>query len=188
MAQPSERKFSLREYKSISHAISTYEDMQLLLQHFVEGICRTFKIRGCSILFYDEREKQLFRVSSHGLSEEYINKGSIYMEDVCNEFLQGKLLVFDDLKNDARVEYADSAIKEGIVFMMSIPIKFRDSLIGLMKVYHSESIDMHEEDKDSLLVLLEQLGLVIEINGLKNFVDNVKAAMENLPLHVSEEL
>ncbi|MCP4752324.1 MAG: GAF domain-containing protein [Proteobacteria bacterium] len=186
MKQMSERKFKLREYKAISHAISTYEDLNLLLQHLVEGICRTFGIKGSSILMYDESEKQLFRISSCGLSDEYLGKGAMYMDDEFNEFLQGKTLMFDNLKNDKRIKYAEAAAKEGIDFIISIPIKYRSTVLGLLKIYHSENLTPHEEDLDSFNVLMKQLGLVIEINGMRHFIGNVKAAMENLPLHVTE--
>ena len=55
-----ERRFYLRQFKAISNAISIYEDLPVLFSHFVEGICRAFKLKGCSIMLYDEREKQLF--------------------------------------------------------------------------------------------------------------------------------
>ena len=45
---------------------------------------------------------------------------------------------------------------------------------------------MHEDDIESIKVLLQQLGLVIESNGMKNFMDSVKAAMSNLPHYITE--
>ncbi len=64
MTQKPERKFYLKQFKAISNAISTYEDFNLLVSHLSEGVCRTFKVRGCSLLVLDQIEQQLFRVSS----------------------------------------------------------------------------------------------------------------------------
>ncbi len=188
MKQKNNRKFYLREYRAISNAISTYEDMNLLFQHLVEGVCRTFEFKGSSILLYDDKEKELFRISSYGLSDEYIAKGSLYMDDELDAFLEGGTALYVNLKNDQRVKYADAAIKEGIAAMLSLPIQCKKSIIGLLKCYHSEQILMHEEDVESIKVLLKQLGLVIESNGMKNFMESVKAAMENLPLYITEGL
>ena len=71
------RKFYLKEFKAISHAISTYEDLNLLIHHLAEGAGRAFKAKGCSILLLDDRENQLFRVASYGLSAEYGRKGRL---------------------------------------------------------------------------------------------------------------
>ncbi len=177
-------RFDLKSFKAISQAISTYEDLQLLFQHLVEGICRSFKIKGSSILLYDENEEQLFRVSSYGLSEDYLNKGALFMDEEYQEFLKGQVIVVDDLKKDSRVQYVKAATDEGIISIHSIPIQSQNTIIGLLKNYHSNAIVPHEEDLDSMSVLMQQLGLVIELNGLRNLVSSIKSAMEKLPSHV----
>ena len=77
MGKAPERRIFLKEYKAISRAISTYEDFSLLTSHLAEGICMSFKVKACSLLLYDDREKQLFHVSSCGLSQKYLGKGTI---------------------------------------------------------------------------------------------------------------
>lgn len=181
-----ERKFNLKEFRAISLAISSYEDMQLLLQHIVEGFCRTFSIKGSSILLYDEAEKQLFRVSSYGLSDSYIQKGALYMNDEYEDFKKGKTILHDDLSVDPRIQYAEANANEGIVSILSVPIKYRASVIGLLKIYHSDEMTMCEEDLESIKVMMKQLGVVIELNGMKNFIDMIKAAMEHLPNRIIE--
>jgi len=184
MPENSNRKFNLREFRAIVHAISTYEDMGLLLQHIVEGLCRTFNIKGSSVLLYDESESQLFRVSSYGLSEEYIKKGALYMDEEYEEFLKGRTMFFDDLSSNSRIKYSEAAENEGIISILSVPIKYRNSVIGLLKTYQSDKINISEEDLDSLNVMTQQLGVVIVLNGMNNFLSTIKAAMEQLPTHV----
>lgn len=181
MEKMGEQKFDLKSFKTIGRAISTYEDMQLLLQHLVEGICRTFKIKGSSILLYDESDKQLYRVSSHGLSQNYLRKGAVYMADEYKEFSEGRLIVHSDLKNDMSIQYAEAAEEEGISTIVSIPIKYKNSIVGLLKNYHSDDLLPHDEDLDSIAALMEQLGLAIELNGLQNFMLAVSSAMDNIP-------
>jgi hypothetical protein len=50
-----------------------------------------------------------------------------------------------------------------------------------------ESRNIHEEDIDSLRVIGVNLGLVIEINGLNNFLEKVRIAMDSLPLRMTRE-
>ena len=68
--------------------------------------------------------------------------------------------------------------------MMSFPIKHRRDVVGLLKLYSGAPWKMHDDDRDSICVLAQQVGLVIENNGLRNFLDEVRAVMTNLPLRM----
>ena len=189
MKQKRVRKFYLREFKAISHAISTYEDLNLLINHLAEGTSETFNAKGCSILLLDEREDQLFYIASYGISEEYRRKGPIFVvrETQC-AICTGEPVFVEDVQKDPRVQYPEAAAKEGIVSMASIPIKCRNAIIGLLRIYHAEPCTFHKDDVDALCVLTEHLGLAIENNGLKNFLDMVKTAMGSLPVRMLDGL
>jgi signal transduction protein with GAF and PtsI domain len=181
MGEKSERKFYLKEFKAISHAMSTYGDLNLLLDHLVEGTTRTFEAKGCCIMLFDESENQLFAVSSYGISDEYLLKGPLLVDTKYCAFVQGEPVFVDDLSKDGRVKYPDAAKREGIVSMLSIPILFLEESIGVIRIYHSEIKKYNEEDIDALKILAEHLGLIIEYNGLKNFLERIYTAVESLP-------
>lgn len=188
MEQMPVRRIYLKEFKAISRAIVTYEDLSLLISHVVERICRSFEVRGCSIMLFDDREKQLFRVGSFGVSEEYLNKGPIFVDGKYGAFESGEPVFVEDMQKDPRVQYPEAAAREGIASMLSIPVKFRGAVSGIIRIYNSEPWILHEDDLDSFCLLAEHLGLVIESNGLKNFLDQVKIAMESLPLRMLKGL
>lgn len=181
-------RISLREFKAISHAISTYEDLTVLNHHLVEGLCRSFKIHGCCILLYDDRQEQLFRVTSYGLSDAYLSKGPIVVNDQTRECMKGEVVFYEDFQNDSRVLYPEAAKAEGLVSMLSVPIKCHETVLGLLKMYHKDSWILHEEDLDACCVLAAQLGLRIDHTGLKNFFEMVKAAAGSLPLRMLKGL
>lgn len=181
MAKKIERKFYLKQFKAISNAISTYEDFNMLVNHLVEGVCRTFNVKGAGIMILDEVEKQLFRVSSYGISDEYLNKGPVFVDHKYRSLSTGKVEIILDMKTDERIQYPEAAEKEGIVSMMAIPIKYRKNVIGEIRIYDDHPLTLHKEDVDSLCVLANQLGLAIENNGLKNFVDQIRIIIEGLP-------
>ncbi len=181
MSQEPERKFYLKQFKAISNAISTYDNFNLLVNHLVEGVCRTFRVKGASIMLLDEIEDQLFRVSSYGISEEYLNKGPLFADREYCSIKSGKVEVVSDVQHDSRILYPEAAAAEGIVSLMSVPIMYRGRPIGIIRIYHDQPIQFHEEDADSLCVLANQLGVVIENNGLKNFVDQIRMAIDSLP-------
>ncbi len=184
MSPMQERKFDLKHFRAISNAIATYEDFNLLANHLVEGMCRTFKIKGASIMLLDEIEGQLFRVSSYGISEAYLEKGPVCADKSRSALCTGKPEFIVDFKSDERVQYPESAEKEGIVSMLSIPVKFREVVIGVIRIYDEKPVDINEEDVESLSALAAQLGVLIECNGLKNFVEHIKMSMDTLPPRV----
>lgn len=188
MEKEPQRRFYLKEFKAISHALSTYEDLNTLIRHLAEGTGRTFKAKGCSIMLLDERENQLFHVSSYGLSDEYINKGPVLVETENCAVCTGEPVFIEDMQNSPLVQYPTAAANEGIVSMLSIPIKSRQAIIGVLRIYEDKIREYHKEDIDALCVLSEHLGLVIETNGLKNFLDDVKGALASLPLRFLEGL
>ncbi len=184
MSQEPPRRFDLKAFKTISRAISTYEDLNILIHHFVEGVTRAFKVKGASILLYDEIERQLFRVSSYGMSEEYLNKGPVFLKDTDDAFVKGKPVFVQNLTDDPRVQYPEAAAAENIQSMLSFPIKSRNAVVGILRIYHSESIALNPDDVDSITILSLHLGLVIEENGLRNFVQMVCSAIAGLPLYI----
>lgn len=183
-----ERKFYLKHLRSICRAISTYEDLNILTSHLSEGTCRRFKAKGCSIMLLDESDNQLHPVSSYGISEEYLNKGPIFIDDKHCAISKGVPVFVEDMQHDPRVQYPQAAAKEGIAAMLSIPIKCRSTTIGVIRIYHKEPTIIHDEDIKTLCVMSENLGLVIENNGLKNFLEGVLTALESLPPRLIEDL
>ena len=181
------RRFYLKEFKVISHAIATYEDLNLLANHLAEGTARSFSAKGCSILLFDDREKQLFPVATYGISDEYVRKGPIFVNAEDSAFSRGEPVFVEDMQTDPRVQYPKEAAKEGIVSMLSVPIKSRRAVIGTIRTYQSEAREFHEEDVEAMCVLAELLGLVIENNGLRNFFERVRSALDSLPLRMLED-
>ncbi len=182
------RRFYLNEFKAISHAISTYEDFNLLIDHIAEGTARSFNAKGCIIMLFDDRENQLFRVGSFGISDDYLNKGPIFVDRKYSAFFTGEPVFIEDMTSDPRIHYPKAAVREGISSMLSVPIKHHRNIIGTIRVYQSESLAFHPDDVNAMCVLAEHLGLVIENNGLRNFVEKIKMAMESLPVRVLEGL
>ena len=180
-----EKKINLAQFRMISHAISTYEDISLLGCNICESICKSFGIKAASVLVFDDREQQLYYLCNQGLSEEYFAKQPDYIEGKFKEFTEGKPVFFKNLQNDERVKNSEAAIKEGIVSMLSFPITHRGNIVGLLKLYNNEEWMIHADDQSSIMVLAEQFGLVIEYNGLKNFLDETRAIMGTLPLRIS---
>lgn len=181
-------KIHFKEFKAISRSILAYDDLNLLTSHLVERICSSLKVMGCSVMLYDDREGQLFRVASCGVSETYLNKGPIFVDEKYCAFVTESPVFIEDFQNDARIQYPEEARAEGITSMLSVPVKYRKALLGVIRIYHDQVWHPNEDDLDAFSLLADYMGLVIENNGLKNFLDKVKYAMESLPLRMLKGL
>ncbi|MDY6973122.1 MAG: GAF domain-containing protein [Thermodesulfobacteriota bacterium] len=186
MEKKADRRFYLKHFKAISHAISTYEDLNKLMKHLAEGTGRTFKAKGCCIMLFDEIERRLIHMASYGVSEVYLDKGPLFINDEDSAFSTGQPVFIEDMRNDPRVQYPEAASEEGIVSMLSIPIKCRKAIVGILRIYYGEPWMLHEEDIDSLCVLTGLLGLVIDNSGLRNFQLKVMDALDSLPPRMLE--
>jgi signal transduction protein with GAF and PtsI domain len=182
------QRIYFREFKAISRAILIYEDINLLINHIVERISKSFGVKGCSIMLFDEREQQLIRVASFGVSQRYLDKGPVFVNEKYSAFVTGEPVFIQDFQNDSRIQYPGEAKREGIVSMLSVPVEYRRVPIGLIRIYHHEKWELNGDDLDSFTLLAIQLGLVIENNGLKNFFEKIKGAMETVPLRMLKGL
>jgi signal transduction protein with GAF and PtsI domain len=181
-----ERKIFLRDFKILSRELSTHEDLPSLFDRIADIVIRAFKVKGCSILLLDERDKQFFRVTRRGVSEEYCKKGPVLLDEK-QMLAEGKPVFVKDMQNDPSVQYPEAARKEGIASMLSIPICFRNTHLGILRIYHSEPWELHEDDLDSFCILGLHLGLVIEYNGIMNFFETVKWGLQRLPARLLKD-
>lgn len=62
-------------------------------------------------------------VASHGLSEEFLNKGPVSADKSVVQALNGETVVIKDVRTDKRVQYRKEIKKEGIVSMLCVPVK-----------------------------------------------------------------
>jgi signal transduction protein with GAF and PtsI domain len=182
MGTTQERRFLLKHFRVICHAIATYNDLNTLIQHLAEGTSRSFKAKGCSIMLLDEQDNQLYRVASFGISDDYLDKGPVvFIDDHNCAFYTGKPIFIENMQTDDKVQYPEAASKEGIVSMLSIPIKCHEMTTGVIRIYFDECYKLNDEDIETMSTMAELLGLSIDNNGLRNCLDQVRMALESLP-------
>ncbi|MDY0132878.1 MAG: GAF domain-containing protein [Desulforegulaceae bacterium] len=188
MSGKPDARIQLLEFKAISYAISTYEDLSLLHRHLVEGVCSAFRIKACSIKLYDDREKELIRVASSGFSRNYLKNEPMIVQGENQDCLNGAVIYYEDLRTDKRLINPEAAEKEGIVSMLAVPIQYGSAVLGILYMCHDKPWILHDDDLDAFTVFTRHLGLRIEYTGLRNFFETVKAAAGNLPLRMIGEV
>jgi transcriptional regulator with GAF, ATPase, and Fis domain len=110
----------------------------------------------------------------------YVHKGPILRDKSIGATLEGKPIIIRDINKTNRLQYPEDAKQEGIGAIVSIPIKFYDSVIGALRLYHHEVWDISEKDVDSLSVLARNIGLAMAYTRMLKTVKKIKYAIDDI--------
>ena len=108
-----------------------------ILMTIVETLCNAARAKGCSLMLLSPDRKQLIHTINHGLSDWYVRKGPVIVDDNMAQALNGKPMAILDAHTDPRVQYREQAKKEGIASILSFPIMRRSKVIGIIRIYTS---------------------------------------------------
>jgi GAF domain-containing protein len=91
--------------------------------------------------------------------------------------LKGKTVIINDVASDDRVQYSKEHVDEGIASMLSIPIKSKNEVIGVMRLYSP----VKREYPIDTLMLLEAVAHAgaLAIQNASMYL-NLQHAKENL--------
>ncbi len=117
-----------------------------ILHSIVENVAKAMDAKGCSLLLLTPDKKELFRIVAHGLSNWYARIGPALADKSMSESLEGKAVAVLDATTDERVQFRKQVAKEGIASILSVPMKLREEVIGVMRVYSSEPRKFTEAD------------------------------------------
>ena len=67
-------------------------------------------------------QQELLHSTAHGLSDWYVRKGPVRLDDAMAQTLKGVPVSIKDATTDHRVQYREQAQREGIVSMLSLPL------------------------------------------------------------------
>ena len=94
--------------------------------------------------------------------------------------IQGKPVIVQDINKSDKLQYPENAKAEGIGAIISMPIKFKGSVIGALRLYHYKAWDLSERDIMFLQCLSDQLGLAMTYARLSNALQLVKGAVTGI--------
>jgi GAF domain-containing protein len=101
-------------------------------------------------------------VASHGLSKKYLNKGPVDADKSISDAMEGKTISVYNVIEDPRAQYPKEAEEEGIASIVSVPMRIKGRIIGVMRLYTPEFREFSEEEINSAEVLAETGAIAIE--------------------------
>ncbi len=131
------REVLLDAVNHLSALLSGTADLQDVLDTIARQVCEVMQVKASSIRLLDEQTNELRIKSVHNLSEAYLAKGSILLDEnpIDREAITGKVVYVEDARTDSRIRFREQASKEGIVSGLSVGMTYRGQTIGVMRVY-----------------------------------------------------
>ncbi|HVN71548.1 MAG TPA: GAF domain-containing protein [Desulfomonilia bacterium] len=135
---------NIRIFSSIAQGLNESLDIRIIMERLSKDMAHALGVKAVSVRLIDKEREVLELVSSYGLSKKYLNKGPVRVEKSVTEALKGKTVVITDATTNREVQYKDEKKKEGIASMLTVPIKVKDEVIGVMRYYTAEERDFTE--------------------------------------------
>ena len=90
-------------------------------------------------------------------------------------------MVVSNVENDSQLQYPEACKKEGIRSILSVPIVFKDNVIGVLRLYHSKSRELTDREVEFIIALAGQGGIAIEnARYMEKVLKNHKKEVEEL--------
>ena len=140
-------------FLELASAINSSLDIREVLHSMSEKVCKALGMKGSTVRLLNEDGKSLELVASYGLSKAFLDKGPVSSHDRIIEGSKGHAVVIEDTSNDKRLQYPKETLKEGIKSMVCVPIRSRERVIGVMRLY-SDSVRKYPRD---FIIMVEAL-------------------------------
>ena len=161
----------------VALTINSSLDPQEVMRSIAESSANALDAKGASIMLLSPDRKELYHSAAHGLSEWYVRKGPWRVDESMATSLEGRSISIPDVATDPRVQYRPQAAREGIASMLSVPVRLRGEVIGLIRLYSATSREF-SHDEIEFLEAVANLGAVA-IENARRYAE-VKANYEGV--------
>ena len=149
-------------FLDLASNINSSLDIKKILDNLTIDICEALGLKGAAIRLLDKDSGKLELVASHGLSDAFLNKGPVSSTKSAVGALKGETMIIPDATQDERIQYQQEMKKEGIVSMIVTPIKSREEIIGVLRLYSGYKRDFPEDVVTLVQALAHQGALAIQ--------------------------
>lgn len=147
----------------LSQSRSHRESLQHLLDTAAREAARTFGAKAASIRLLDEFNQELRVQAVFNLSQRYLNKGSIRLDQspLFQQALREGLAYVPDMRSDPRVVYPQEARREGLVSLLCAGIIFQGQPIGVLQIFSDRPRQFSRYESNLLAAMAQLLGAAI---------------------------
>ncbi len=131
------RAGEMRTLYEVSRTVSSSLRLREVLDAIAQQAVSAMDGRACSIRLLNADRGELERAASSGLSENYWGKGPVTVEESAldRRVLSGETVAILDAQTDSLFQYPEAARDEGLTSVLSLPLRSRDDILGVMRIY-----------------------------------------------------
>ena len=172
---------AFREMSTLMHSSTKVEE---LLDLAVWKATELLDAKGCLLRLLNLDTQELELSAAYGLSETYLAKGPVTRTNIITDIYSKKpAIIIDDIQNDARVQYPNEALKEGIRLFLDLPLTFQDDLAGILRVFFGQYRDFFDDEIDFAVSLVQLCACAIEKARL---IECQQSRYDRLALHTEK--
>jgi len=150
---------------NVATMLSDARDLGIVLHRTVQLVCDVMGARASSIRLLEAEGDELVIRAVHNLSPEYLAKGPIRLStaQIDREALSPKGYCYvQNMATDERVLYPQESLREGIVSMLSVGMRYKGRPIGVLRVYTSQEKHFSQLEIELLKAVAAQAAAAIE--------------------------
>jgi signal transduction histidine kinase len=163
----------------VSAAISGLHELDAILRIGLDNVLSIMNGTVGGIMLLDEPSQTLSYRVHHGLSDKYA--GEMHLkpgEGIAGKVAQnGRAVLLEDISSEPEAARTDLISSEGLKAFLSVPLRAKDNVLGVMNVASHEAHRFTKEDVHLLHSIGDQLGIAIE-QAILN--DRLRRARERL--------
>ncbi len=176
------RATEFRTLYEVAQTISSTLRLRQVLELIVNNALTVIDAKGCAIRLYNEDTGELELVAMKGLSEAYWQKGAVRLEEspIDQRAMAGEPVQVRDVGRDEMFQYPEEARQEGIRAVLTVPLKAKDSILGVIRVYSAKRRRFSRREVQLLTAFANQAAVAIENAELyedirRNYYETVRA-------------
>ena len=164
----------------IMRFVSSFLDLQLVLDAIVHLLRKEFKLDACSIRLLDQDGK--LRIKSQlGLSKAFLEQSTREPTVDCFSgdcFLTGRIVIVNDADQADKPISTNRTVCENIKSFAVTPIKVEGETIGVLVTSSKKKNYFHERFNDAIYVISNQIGIAIRISQLYEEIQRLNQGLE----------
>ncbi|MEE9400030.1 MAG: GAF domain-containing protein [Dehalococcoidales bacterium] len=162
-----QRTKELSSLLSVSAILTSLPDLSNLdtaLGSALDKTLEIMKVNTGGILLLDEERQELCYRVHHGLSDDYVQGMCCPLgEGIAGRVAQtGKAILAEDISTDPRTVYPDLINAEGLRALVSVPLRSKDKVLGVLNIASHEARKFSTEDMRLLEGIAGQIATAIE--------------------------
>ena len=161
----------------IGDALNAQLDTTVMLEKAARSIVKEFHLKACHFRLLSRDLQTLDHVAAYGLSEAFLHKGPVDAEKSVAEALKGNVVDVLDCVSDPRVQYPKAFEAEGIASMLTIPLKTRGQVIGVMRLFTNTRREFLEDEIEFFKVVALFCTSAITDSMFRQILANVTEAI-----------